>query len=396
MPHITYLGPAFAGKQDALRAIAQELGGELRVDGASVCLRCESVVAEAVSGLVFEDDGRVAQLARTDAIVFVADCRASRQDQTLEMWESLPAYLERAGKEADTPVVVQWSHVEAEDARPVEEVEEMLGLQPFIASGELRMPNPYALRFPARFATALEAWDAARRAAANGPFAIPADAADFAKAMLDQQIAERIAGLVPNVADPQRLAKGVVRGDEKAREQLEDAMREDVMAALMERLENDPAFRQMILDEVNERLEATVMTPDLKCPACKEPCTSIDISGVRGGPFAVGDEMEVDLERLSPDLDWLMREPEVDGRGDLLWMTGAQCDRCEELVWCTLTIRGGALVSVWPTKFTRATYKNAHVVSCGGMQLEAARRLGVSPESLATRAAITEALERIE
>ena len=394
MPHITYLGPAFAGKQDALRAIAQERGGELRVDGANVSLRCEdSVVAEAVSGSVVGDDGCVAQLARTDAIVFVADCRASRQDETLEMWESLPAYLERAGKAPNTPVVIQWAHVESEEARPIEEVEELLGLQPFIAGGELRMPNPYALRFPARFVEAREAWDAARSAAENGPFAIPEDAADFAKAMLDQQIATRLAGLVPNVADAQRLARDVVRGDEKARETLEEAMREDVMAALMERLESDPAFRQMILDEVSERLEATVMTPDLKCPTCKEPCTSIDISGVRGGPFGVGDEMEVDLERLSPDLDWMMREPDGDA---LLWLTGAQCDRCEDLVWCTLTIRGGALVSVWPTKFTRATYQNAHVVSCGGMQLEAARQLGVSPDSLTTRAAITEALERIE
>src|SRR5687767_13740528 len=115
---------------------------------------------------------------------------------------------------------------------------------------------------------------------------------------------------MPGEPDGQRVAKGVARGDEAAREQLDAFMRDSVMGMLMERFESDPEFQKITLDTVAERMESSVLAPDLRCARCKAPAPPIEISGVSGGPFEIGDSMEVELARLSPDLDLLLREPQ--------------------------------------------------------------------------------------
>lgn len=391
MPQIVYLGPAYAGKRTALETLARDYDGTLALRPPVVELRVDQIVAQTVTGLVFEDAARIELLRGADAIVFVADTRTSRADQTQEAWENIADYLEKAGRPGNTPVVIQWCHLDAPDAQPIEAVETALGVQSFIVAGELRMPNPYALRYPARFTAAGDAFDAAARAAVDGAFEIPPDAAEFAKAMLDQQLATRLAALVPNVADPQKLAKGVVRGDASARERYDEAMSADVMAMLMDQFATDPAFQELIMGQVAERLESSVLAPDMHCGACKTPCMTFEISGVQGGPFGVGEKLAVDLERLSPDSDWLVRAPDT---AELIWLTAGQCEKCQLLIWCALTIQNGVLASVWPVAFTRATYQRAHVVSAGGLQLEAAKLLGIDPDSV-SRAMIFEALERL-
>lgn len=392
MPTIVYLGPAFAGKRRSLEAIARAYDGELTSAPPAVELRVDQIVAATVTGLVFEDAPRLALLKDADAIVFVADVRASRGDQLREMWESVPSYLEQAGRPANTPVVIQWTRTDAPDARPIEEVEQDLEIQAMIRGGDLRMPNPYALRYPVRTDSPTDAFDAATRAAVDGPFEIPSDAADFAKAMLEQQIASRIATLMPGAPDASRVAKGVVRGDEAAREQLDAFMRDSVMGMLMERFESDPEFQNIILDTVAERMESSVLAPDLRCARCKAPAPPIEISGVAGGPFAIGDALEVDLARLSPDLDWLLREPQG---AEVVWLTNTECLDCKAMNWCALTIHDRVLTSVWPVAFSRATYQNAHIANAGGLQIEAARLLNVAPDALDTKDAIVGALERL-
>jgi hypothetical protein len=392
VPNIVYLGPAFAGKRRSLEAIARDYDGELAGERPVVELRVDQIVATTVTGLVFEDAARLGLLQRADAVVFVADVRVSRSAQVVEMWENVADYLERAGRPANTPVVIQWSNLDAPDARPIEEVEQDLQIQSMIRGGDLRMPNPYALRYPVRTDSPTDAFDAATRAAVHGPFEIPPDAADFAKAMLDQQIASRIATLMPGDPDANRVAKGVVRGDEAAREQLDTFMRDSVMGMLMERFESDPELQKIILDTVAERMESSVLAPDLRCARCKSPAPPIEISGVSGGPFAIGDALEVDLARLSRELDWLLREPQG---GEVVWLTNTECLDCKALNWCALTIHDRVLTSVWPVAFSRATYQNAHIANAGGLQIEAARLLKVEPDSLDTKEAIVGALEQL-
>jgi hypothetical protein len=180
--------------------------------------------------------------------------------------------------------------------------------------------------------------------------------------------------------------------DEAAREQLDAFMRDSVMGMLMERFESDPEFQKIILDTVAERVESSVLAPDLRCAQCKAPAPPIEISGVSGGPFAIGDAMEVELARLSPDLDWLLREPHG---GEVVWLTNTECLDCKALNWCALTIHDRVLTSVWPVVFSRAMYQNAHIANGGGLQLEAARLLNVAPDSLDTKERIVGALARL-
>jgi hypothetical protein len=391
VPQIAYLGPAYAGKRTALETLARDYDGTLALSPPIVELRVDRIVAQTVTGLVFEDAARLELVRGADAIVFVADTRASRAEQTQEAWKTVADYLEKTERPGNTPVVIQWGHVDAPDAQPIETVEAALGIEPFVVAGELRMPNPYALRYPARFTEAGEAFDAAARAAVDGPFTISRDTIEFAKAMLDQQLATQLAALVPNVRDPKQLAKGVVRGDAAARERYDEAMSADTMALLMERFATDPAFQELIADQVAAHLESSVLAPDMHCSACKTPCVTFEISGVQGGPFGVGDKLPVDLERLSPDADWLVHAPDT---AELVWLTAGECEKCQLLIWCALTIQDGVLASVWPVAFTRATYERAHVASAGGLQLEAAKLLGVDPDSV-SREMILEALERL-
>lgn len=389
---IAFVGPAYSGKARVVRALHGKLGGELVDDGAMIELRvrhAEGPIALLTSHGEVDDDVRERIVGRADALVFVADARRSFRAKLVETWEALPKLLTACGHPANLPTVVLYANRDAADAGTRDELDEALTIQDFFVSASLRMPNPNALRFPERHGDVMPAYEAAVRGAANGPFPIPSDAGDHAMAMLDKQLAQAIAQATGASTG---VAKKAVRGDTAAREQLEAEMKANVMAELMKRFEEDPAFRAMIAADVEAKLECSILVPHLACPACKQPGTTVELSGASGGPFGIGDAITVDLERLSPDLDWLLRRP---APGEpLVWLTGGLCDSCQHPTWCTVTIANGIIENVWPAAFTRDTYRKAHVVNAGGAQY-IAERLGSELRQLDSKTAVLAALERL-
>jgi len=318
----------------------------------------------------------VALVARADALVFVAT------PATLALWERVPELLARAGKPADLPVVIYY----ADGA----ELDEELQIQAFLVVGELRLPNPYAMRFPVRVLTLDEALAEAAKAAVAGPFPIPPDAADLAKAMLDRQLAEQLAKLAPSEPDAQQLARRTLRGDEQARARLDQAVRDDARAQFEELRATDEGFQQLLLEQLAAKLDGALVTPDLHCPRCKTRVPIVELVGLRDGPYGTGDRIAaIDFDAL----DVMLHAPAA---GEpLVWLASEPCIQCATLVWCTVTIVDDVIDSVWPAAFTRASLDRAHVAAMAGLQHEAGRILGVDPETLTSRAAILRALERL-
>lgn len=392
---IAFHGSAHAGKAQALSVLHGKLGGELIADGPLVELRVQHaeglVSAVALHGAVWDSAPRERIIGRADAIVFVADARKDRRDQVIEAWDNLSGLLATCGHPANHPTVILYTGLGQPGAGTRAELDEALQIHDFFTSetSSLRMPNPNALRFPERHTDVMAAFAAAVRGAVDGPFPIPSDAADHAMAMLDKQLAQAIAGATGASAG---VAKKALRGDEAAREQIEAEMRAHVMAELMKRFEEDPAFRAQIIADVEAKLEATIVPKHLPCPTCKEPQTALQISGATGGPFGIGDAIAVDLELLSPTSDWLVRRP---APGEpLIWLTGGMCDKCNNPVWCTITIADGVIENVWPASFTRDSYRKAHIVTAGGAQY-IAERLGSELRQLNSKASVLAALERL-
>jgi hypothetical protein len=288
------------------------------------------------------DGELVALLARADAIVFAADGRPDHVSACVALWERVPELLEAGGRPRDLPIIIHYVHGDA-DA-----IDDALQIQRFLVIGELRMPNPYALWFPVRVADLGEALAAGARAAVDGPFTIPPDAAEMAHAMLEKQLATQLAALVPNAPDAERLARRTLRGDPVAHARLNEALRDDIA--------DDPALHELVLDRVTAQLEHALVTPDLRCGQCKAAVTLVELAGVRGGPFGIGDPIALDLGTVH-----VLRAPAA---GEpVVWLTAAPCTGCGAQVWCTVMIVDGAIDSVWPAALTRATYERAHVAS---------------------------------
>lgn len=294
------------------------------------------------------DGELVALLARADAIVFAADARPGHTSACVALWERMPELLEAAGKPRDLPIIIHYAHAGAPGALGVDTLDDALQIQHFLVIGELRMPNPYALWFPVRVAGLDEALAAAAHAAEHGPFTIPPDAAELAHAMLEKQLASQLARLVPNAPDGERLARRTLRGDPVAHARLNEALRDDIA--------DDPALHELALDRVTAQLDHALVTPDLRCGDCKAAVTLVELAGVRGGPFGIGDAVALDLAVVH-----VLRAPAA---GEpVVWLTAATCAGCGAQVWCTVMIIDGVIDSVWPAALTRATYERAHVAS---------------------------------
>lgn len=143
--NVAYFGPALSGKLTNLRYIHERSQPDARsewaaslpplqvvafyftplqlgsIDGNKLCFHLS-----AVTGHVFEDEGRKRLLRNIDAVVFVADAQAARLEANLEMWENLEAHLAEQGRE-DVPTVLQINKVEHPLAAPPEEVCQELG-----------------------------------------------------------------------------------------------------------------------------------------------------------------------------------------------------------------------------------------------------------------------------
>lgn len=391
---IAVLGPAYAGKSTALSRLRDTYGGEVLDDGTIVELHTsiddEAVAILAVPGLVFEDAPRRRIVARADAAVFVVDSRPERYEQTIEMWELVPNMLEAAGHPGNFPIVILYGHRDAPDALAIEELEEALGIQAMMVHAGLRMPNPFALRYPARFDHVIPAFSAAIERAISGPFPIDPSAKDFAMAMLDKQIADQLAGLLGAMPGADKLAKQALHGEADA---FAAALKGQAQADLVAGLDaGDPALMAMLEREVMNLAGGAVLVDNIRCNRCKAEVTQFGLTGVHGGPFAIGTPLGLDLATLDPETDWLVQVPPP-GQ-PFTWLAAEQC-ACGQINWCSLTIDDGAVRSAWPSVFTAETFRAAHIVSTGGAVMECSNRLGIPVEQLDSLAAIQAAVARL-
>ncbi|MFT3691678.1 MAG: GTPase domain-containing protein [Kofleriaceae bacterium] len=398
---IAVLGPAYAGKSTALSTLRDTYGGELVREGVTLELRTtiddEAVALVAVPGLVFEDAPREKIIGRADAAVFVVDSRPERYDQNLEMWEQVPKLLEAAGHKGNFPIVILYGHRDHAHALALDELEEALGIQAMMIHGEgataLRMPNPFALRYPARFEAVIPAFSAAVERAIEGPFPIDPSAQDFAMAMLDKQLGDQLAGLLGGMPGADKMARQALQGDAHAREQFTEAAKDNFMADLMAKLNaGDPALMAMLENEMMAMANGMMLVDNIKCGRCKADVSQFELTGVSGGPFKLGAPLGLELDALDPQADWLVTAP-TPGK-PFTWLTADQC-KCGQINWCSLTVDDGAVRSAWPAVFTRETFHNAHIVSLGGAVMECSQRLGIPTDKFASLNSIRDAIERL-
>lgn len=385
---IAYMGAAWSGRGTNFVALEAVVGGQLgwmppgtdpdaKILGLEATCEHGPVRLLTVPGMVFRDAARKEILAAADAVVFVADSRAERQDQTLEAWENLQAADRRP------PVVVQYNHRDAADARPIAAIEEMLGIQPFLAGQHLKIANPLAMLHPYRFEAVAprgvgvrETFDAAARAAYLG---LPKPDPAFAKAQLDRQIEGALAGALGGRAGAASLAKGAL-GSEAGKQAYLEASKEAFMAELFQRLERDPAFVEQLAADVTRTAETSILH-EVTCVSCKHVDPFLEIAFQRSdavGPFKIGDELPVDL--ASVDRSAYVHVRPWTG-GQLLVLDGNRCSKCGDLSWHGIVLEGSRLASIWPVALTRATLERCHLATAG-IALEAARLAGKHPDDM--------------
>lgn len=395
MKIIVYAGPAFSGKGTSVRAVARGLGAQLTTEavaptGEILAFRASTahgpVELRTVPGFVFEDAARHAALEGASAVVFVADGRSERLDATVESWENLQARLGAVGGEARPAVVLQYNHRDAASAVSVDALEEALGVQRFLVAQTMRMPNPHAAFYPHRFETIASigdgvrsAFDAAANAAYHGvPRPDPAQA-DFAKAMLDKQIVDGLAGALGGRPDAEALARGALEGEEGKAAYLA-ATKESFMEGMMKRLADDPAFLEQIAGQVADLAESSILQ-DVTCASCKhvEPSLSIEFHDRSAkGPFQIGMALPVDFAKVDPAAYIKLAASAPD---PLLVLEGNQCPKCSTIGWLGVVIRSGKLEAIWPVALTRATLAKCHLLTAG-VAIEAARLSGRRPEEM--------------
>ncbi|MBS2013323.1 MAG: hypothetical protein JST00_10575 [Deltaproteobacteria bacterium] len=395
MKIIVYAGPAYSGKGTSLRVVARALGAQLTSQavaptGEILAFRASCahgpVEVRTVPGLVFEDAARHAALEGASAVVFVADGRPERLDATVESWENLQARIAALGAEQRPGVVLQYNHRDAAGSVTIEALEEALGVQRFLVAQAMRMPNPHAAFYPHRFETIASigdgvraAFDAAAKVAYEGaPKPDPAQA-QFAMAMLDKQIVDGLAGALAGRPDAEALARGALRGEEGKAAYLA-ATKESFMAAMMQRLADDPAFLEELAGQVVDAAGSSILQ-DVTCASCKHVEMSLEIEfhdPSAKGPFQVGMALPVDFAKVDPAAYIKLAAAAPD---PLLVLEGQQCAKCGTIGWFGVVIRSGKLEAIWPVALSRATLAKCHLVTAG-VALEAARLSGRRPEEL--------------
>lgn len=326
-------------------------------------------------------------LSGADAIVYVVDTRAGQSIDVKIGWNPyFREMLELAKLELglddqpDPPVILQYTHRDAPDARPIEEVECDLGVRRWVVSGGLRAPNPFALRYPKRFEACppkgsglIETFQAALDAALDGPFPIAEGSADFAMAMLDKQLGEAIGSRLGQ--DPE-LARRAVRGSDPAREEW--------LASATDRLV------ESVVDAAAERLLAkaavAVVAPEtLRCCGCGQGALLIEapciVRPAGSKPPRIGDPVSVDLGH---DAYWMLHEP---ARGEPITVLDIAACSCGQSMWCSLTVHDGELASIFAAEPASAL-ERAHAVRASALRAEAARIGPVRAESLSRERAI--------
>lgn len=391
MKRIAYLGAGTSGRSENVRVVAAGAkvaiqwsvphDGEALIASASVPSAYGPLTLSAAPGIVFEDAARRAIARAADAIVFVTDGRPERLHATVEAWENLDRYLEG---QARPPIVLQHNHRDAPGATPVEVIEEALGVQRFFAGSELRMPNPVAALYPyrvdavaARGVGVRETLELAARAAYEGIPKPDPRSADFAMAMLDKQIADKLAAASPSV-DP-ALARGALKSDE-GREAFLEATKAAAMDDFMSLLASDQSLQAEVAKLVEARAARSVIH-EVKCArcGCVEPSFEIGFASPDAkGPYFVGADLPVDPARIDAT-EYLAAAPYRGG--PMLVIDANQCAECEAIAWLGISIERGKLQGVWPVALTRATLGRAHYTHAG-VALEAGRLAGRDPQSL--------------
>lgn len=391
MKHIAYLGAGLSGRSQNVRAISSATRAELQwgvphdgdevIASVSVASAHGPLTLLAAPGIVFEDAARRAIARAADAIVFVTDGRPERLDATVEAWDCIDALL---GGKARPPIVIQHNHRDAPDATPIEVLEKALGVQRFFVGGELRMPNPVAVLYPyrveavaARGVGVSETLELAARAAYEGIPKPDPRSADFAMAMLDKQIADKLKAMAPSVEPA--LARDALKG-EGGRDAFLEAAAPAWKDAFMAMLAGDESLQDEVARQVEARAASSVIH-EVKCPRCGlvEPSFEIAFASPDAkGPFFVGSPLPVDPSRIAPT-EYLTATPYRGGA--MLVIDGNQCIECDEIAWLGLSIDGGTLQGVWPVALTRATLGRAHYTTAG-VALEAGRLAGRDPRSL--------------
>jgi len=394
MKHIAYLGAGTSGRSENVRSIASAASatirwsvppdGEALIANVSVPSAHGLLTLSAAPGIVFEDAARRAIARSADAIVFVTDGRPERLDATVDSWECIDGLL--AGK-ARPPIVIQHNHRDAPGATPIAILEEALGVQRFFTGSELRMPNPVAALYPyrveavaARGVGVSETLELAARAAYEGIPKPDPRSTEFAMAMLDKQIADKLAAASPSV-DP-ALARGALKSEE-GRDAFLAATKAAAMDDFMAMLTSDESLQAEVAKLVEARAARSVIH-ELKCRRCGfvEPSFEIGFASPDArGPFVVGSPLAVDPARIDPT-EYLAATPY--GGGAMLVIEANQCPECDEVTWLGLSIDGGTLQGVWPVALTRATLGRAHYTTAA-VALEAGRLAGRDPQSFQPR-----------
>ena len=182
----------------------------------------------------------------------------------------------------------------------------------------------------------------------------------------------------------------------------------DIFKELMDAaMRGDPEAKQRLLDDLRADRVAnpgdgfadvtpTVPTSCISlssahaCPSCGAHAPFLPVDWhIADGPASPGAAIELDLDRLDPDSDWLLRRPPPGGA--ILALAPYHCPN-DHQVWCAITIRDGRLAEIAVVTLDRALLRRAHVINAGGAQLAAARLERVNPWVLTSPRAILSVL----
>lgn len=121
------------------------------------------------------EEAVTAALEIADAVVFIAECSLERRDDVCWAWDELHERLAQAGN-PELQVVIEYDG--AVNAAVIDDLDEALELLPTLVFEGGVHANPNALMFP-RYASTLDAFHAAARAAHAGPDELPAETLDL-------------------------------------------------------------------------------------------------------------------------------------------------------------------------------------------------------------------------
>lgn len=395
---IVYWGPAFAGKTTNLQAVWRNWDPSSRSDcrlrpatGATqptiLSFRVERegewFLLSTVPGAVFESAGRREILADAEAVVFVADSRPERANQNVESWDNLQEAM--SDRESRLPIVIQYNHRDAAGARPVEEIQTDLNVQPLFGFAGTQVANPYAILVSEHVsATAvegvgvLETLEAAVQALQRG---VPSgeDVEFIGMQQIDAVIRERLTQNFSDVPGIDRLvadAMNAVQGrQDGAFDELKSAIVDHARNEVIEAFLNNDELREQLLGMMGS-LRADELEVSLQCASCDTAVAAVPTflrDQPDGSVLRVGDRF---LDVTSVPADRYMRMDEPDGEVRVLefW----ECDACRSPGWLGLTFVDGILRAAVPARFDRSTFFGAHIVAAEAA-LVASRYSGEDP-----------------